>query len=249
MAETTILPAKWDVPQSLRARLSKQVGRQREIVDAGHLLLVLHAVPRLGDRERRGQFFWRSPDGNWSSNELGSGVGALSKHIDTFENAIVKLDRQAEQASSVDELFDVLGRLAPVRRTASHLYQVLYQVRQSFPEYTELINARDRAYGVERQADLLQQATKNELDLAVAKRAEEQAASGHRMAVAAFRLNMLVAFFFPVATLTAVFGANLRHGLEEIAAPWPFLVLIGIGLLLGLVLTLVVTKRPPPSRQ
>ena len=60
------------------------------------------------------------------------------------------------------------------------------------------------------------------------------------MAVAAHRLKMLVAFFFPIATLTALFDANFRHGLEEwdrVNAPLPLIVLISAGLLCGALLT------------
>jgi Mg2+ and Co2+ transporter CorA len=64
---------------------------------------------------------------------------------------------------------------------------------------------------------------------------------------------MLAAFFFPIATLTAIFGVNLRHGYEERHVPQLFLVTIGAGLLMGLLLTLLIGRRPrrapnnPPS--
>ena len=64
------------------------------------------------------------------------------------------------------------------------------------------------------------------------------------MVVAAHRLNMLAAFFFPIATLTAIFGVNLRHGYEERHVPQLFLVIIGVGLLMGLLLTLFIGRRP-----
>ena len=61
---------------------------------------------------------------------------------------------------------------------------------------------------------LLYNEARNSLDFSIARRGEEQARSSHRMAVSAHRLNLLAAFFFPIATLTALFGVNLRHGLE-----------------------------------
>ena len=57
------------------------------------------------------------------------------------------------------------------------------------------------------------------------------------MAVAAHRLNGLAAFFFPIATVMTIFGANLKHGLEERYWPLPFLVCAGLGLIGGIVLT------------
>jgi Mg2+ and Co2+ transporter CorA len=55
---------------------------------------------------------------------------------------------------------------------------------------------------------------------------------------------MLVAFFFPIATLCGVFGTNLKHGLEDASWPLPFVVVVSMGLLLGAVLKTLVTRRP-----
>ncbi|MBI2480873.1 MAG: hypothetical protein HYV60_20265 [Planctomycetia bacterium] len=85
---------------------------------------------------------------------------------------------------------------------------------------------------------------KNALDVAVAKRAEEQAVTSHRMSVSSHRLNVLVAIFFPLATLMAIFGANLRHGWEDAWPPIPMLVVIALGLALGGILTMFVTRTP-----
>ncbi len=60
------------------------------------------------------------------------------------------------------------------------------------------------------------------------------------MSVSAHRLNMLAAFFFPLATIAAVLGANVKHGWEELPAPLPFFIMLGIGLAAGVFLTLYV---------
>jgi hypothetical protein len=91
---------------------------------------------------------------------------------------------------------------------------------------------------------------KNGLDFAVAWQAEQQAESSYQMSVATHRLNLLVAFFFPIATATAIFGANLKHGLEKwdlTSGPLPLIVVLGAGLMAGLILTSFVarpTERP-----
>jgi Mg2+ and Co2+ transporter CorA len=86
------------------------------------------------------------------------------------------------------------------------------------------------------------------LEYAVARRAEEQARSSHAMAVSAHRLNLLAAFFFPLATLAAVFGMNLPHGLENVSPPIPFLATLGVGLVMGLFLRgLVTADRAAPA--
>jgi hypothetical protein len=64
------------------------------------------------------------------------------------------------------------------------------------------------------------------------------------MAVAAHRLNMLVAFFFPVATLATVFGMGLDHRLEKyLAPPFAFLAVILVGLALGGLLAAMLPRR------
>ena len=103
----------------------------------------------------------------------------------------------------------MLEQLTPTHRAAQNLYQVLQEARNMCPDYRDIIDVRDRAYVIERTADLLFSGTKNSLDFIVAKRAEEQVHASHRMAAAAHRLNILAAFFFPIITLTTIFGVDV----------------------------------------
>ncbi len=240
---TMIIPATWQIPESIRSRLGSSVGRQRVMFQEGHLLLVLHAPPKSQDAERHGRFFWRNPQGEWTSKDLGVGIRSLAKHIEEYEEIIARLDREEEQATTADRCFQVLEDLAPVYRSARNLHLVLQEARKLCPDDPDIINMRDRAYTIERNAELLYGETKNALDYAVVKRAEEQAQASRHILVASHRLNMLVAFFFPIATLTAVFGVNLEHGFEHKHSPHLFLGTIAIGLLLGLVLTAFVGRR------
>jgi hypothetical protein len=237
----SILPVSWKVPAVFRERLGAKVGRQRTMFSDGHLLLVLHKPPRPGEEERSGRFFWRSPQGEWASSDLGSGPSAMNKHLGEYGDLIEKYDRLEENASEAEDYFDVLRAISPLQRAARHLHQVLQEARQRCPEDRNIINYRDRAYELERAADLLYGGTQHSLDFAVAKRSEEQAHASQKMALSAHRLNLLVAFFFPVATLAAIFGSNLKHGLEDVPAPVPFLILTLIGLFLGLFLWLFVS--------
>lgn len=238
-----LIPPLWKVPQVFRDRMGEQVGRQRPMVADGHLLLVFHAPPKPNENQRHGRFFWRDPEGQWVSKERGTGVNALNQHLEDYEEMITSLDRLEEQATSSAEYFAILEQLSPLHRAATNLHQVLQEAREQCPEFRELINLRDRAYGIERTAELLLVEVKNALDVAVAKRAEEQAISSHQMAVSAHRLNKLAAFFFPIATLMAIFGANLRHGWEEAWPPIPMLIVLGLGLALGGILTIFVTRK------
>lgn len=237
------LPATWKVPPVFRDRLGRQAGRQRAMFADGHLLLVLHAPPTTDTAVREGRFFWREPDGTWHSSEGGTGPSVVERHLEQYAKAIVTFDQQEEAAHSTEAYFDVLNGLSPLLRATRHMHDTLQDARKQCPEAREIINFRDRAYELERQAELLCGDAKNSLDYIVAKRAEEQAENGERMAAAAYRLNLLVAFFFPVATLSAVFGTNLQHTLEHLAPPWPFLIMVGLGLVAGVLLQQLVTTR------
>ncbi|MCH5373674.1 MAG: CorA family divalent cation transporter [Planctomycetes bacterium] len=241
METKSLIPRVWEVPEIFRRRLGNKVGRQRLMEADGHLLLVLHLPPAPDEIERQGRLIWRRPDGTWTWNDLGSGPQVVNKHLDQYADLIQKCDDQEEHAGNVEDYFSVMERLAPLMRAARHQHQVLQEARKACPDDREIINFRDRAYEIERSAELLYSETKNSLDLAVARRAEEQAESSRRMAVSAHRLNLLAAFFFPLATISAVFGTNLRHGLETLPPPWPLLALVGVGLLCGIVLTGFVT--------
>jgi len=255
MTKKSILPAVWQVPQNFRDRLGSDAGRQRVMQADGHLLLVLHAPPKADDPRRVGRFFWRDEAGLWSSNELGNGINALNKHLDEYESILGDLDRQEEQATAADDYFEVLVRLSPVRRAAINLYEVLQEARKMCPEFHEIIDARDRAYTIERTAELLTSETKNALDLTVARRAEEQARASQRMAVASHRLNILAAVFFPIATVAAIFGLDLET-LSAILGrdsqslvqggllPPLFIGLIVGGLAIGALLTFLINRAP-----
>jgi hypothetical protein len=237
-----LIPPLWKVPQVFRDRMGEQVGRQRSMVADGHLLLVLHAPPKPNENQRHGRFFWRDAEGQWTSKDRGTGINALNKHLEEYEELIAALDRLEEKATTSGEYFTILEQLSPVQRTATNLHRVLQEAREECPEFRELINLRDRAYGLERTAELLLAEVKNALDVLVAKRAEEHAVSSHRMSVSAHRLNVLAALFFPLATLMTIFGANLRHGWEDTWPPIPMLIVLGLGLALGGILTVFVTQ-------
>jgi hypothetical protein len=248
--DTNLLPADWDVPQKLRARLGTSAGRQRLIHEDGHLLLVLHAPPGADDTYRRGRFFWRDRNGNWSAAPKSEHIANLDQHLNEYRTAIEKLEQDEDAARDARDYFDLLDRLAPLTRSTRNMYETLQEARETVRDDRELIVARDLAYELNRRADLLQQDAQSGLDFAVAWQAEQQAEASHQMAVATHRLNLLVAFFFPIATATAIFGANLRHGLEgwdERLGPLPLIAIIGVGLVIGLLLTAFVTspaKRP-----
>jgi len=242
MAAKSVLPPLWEVPQEFRDRLGHKAGRQRAMMTDGHLLLVFHHPPGPEDVHRTGRFLWRQPDGTWNSSDLGAGPQALERHISEYADLLERYDRRVEEAATADELFGVLHALAPLHRSAMHMHHVLQEAREMCPEARDVLVYRDLAYDTERTAELLYNEARNTLDFAIAKRAEEQSHSADRMAASSHRLNLLVAFFFPIATLATVFGANLANGVEHFAGPAPLLTMVGVGLVFGILLFSFVSR-------
>jgi hypothetical protein len=240
-----LLPATWTVPDVFRDRLGESAGRQRAMFEDQHLLLVLHAPPGPDDEKREGRFFWRKQDGSWASTTGATGQMALDAHLAEYDEILDALDEREERAHSADDYFELMRQLNPIVRATRNLHTALQQAREMVRDDKRIINFRDQAYSLERRAELLASDTKNTLEYAIARRSEEQAAAGEKMAVAAHRLNLMAAFFFPLATLSAIFGVNLRHGLEpeRFDSLWPFVSVTATGLLAGCVLALYLTRR------
>ena len=248
MSQVSLLPSNWKVPQVFRDRLGNKVGRQRVMLADGHLLLVLHAPPAPDDRHRQGRFFWRSPEGTWQSSSLGDGIQALDKHLQQYLQDLHTLESAEDRAQTADDYFPILQAIAPLHRSAGNMHNTLQEARESVREDRDLMVCRDHAYMIERSIELLQSDTKNGLDCVVARRAEEDAQNGRRMAAAAHRLNVMVAIFFPIATLATIFGMNLQSGLETVG-PMLFWVVLFVGVVVGAVVkeSIVGGSRDKPS--
>jgi len=247
------LPHDWQTPEKFAKRLGDDVGRQRVMSTEGHLLLVLHEPPSPGVAPRVGRFFWRDAEGNWRSKPLGDGVQALKRHVAEFAERAEELEKECLDAASAEAYYELLQALAPLHRTARHLHAVLQAAREHVPEDRDLINLRDQAGEVERTLEFLHSDAKNGLDFTVAHQAEKQSHRSYEMAVAAHRLNLLAATFFPLATLSAVFGAVFgmmvayeAHGLHDVDMPTVFGSVMAVGLVCGLVLGWLIARKPTP---
>jgi hypothetical protein len=234
MVPKSVLPPSWELPAEFRQRVGEKIGRQRVMFADGHLLLVLHRPPRKNDTERSGRYLWRKPDGTWQSNDLGAGPVSLTRHLAEFNDVIERYDKQEDDAKGATDFYLILDGMSPIHRTIRNLHTALQEAREAVAGDRDLINARDRAYELERRAELLVGDVRNALQFATARKAEEQVTAAHRLAVSGHQLNMLVAFFFPIAALTSIFGTNLSHPLEQyLPPPYAFLSVIGFGLILG----------------
>lgn len=240
---TNVLPSTWQVPQVFSDRLGKQVGRQRAMQDGGHLLLVLHEPPRPDDNTRQGRIFWRDAAGQWQSNKMGSGVSAIQKHLAEYNELIAQIDSRLDEANTAEEFFQLIRQLGPLQRSAANQHSVLQHAREMFKNDRQIIDLRDQAYEIHRTLELMFQEGRMGLDYAIARRAEEQSEHAEAIAGTAHRLNLLAAFFFPLAALSAIFGMNLHSGLEREDLFPAFWFLLIFGILSGVFLYQYVVQR------
>lgn len=238
-----LVPSNWQLPPLLQRRLGRSVGRQRLMTHEDHLLIVAHDVPLLDESDRRGVLFWRDSAGEWRSSNGEPGTVAIENLLAKYDRKLDEFEQAEMQSTRSEEYLPLLEGLAPVARAANNFYTVMQEARKTFPDVTELIDWRDHAYDVSRTAELTYQYAKDSMDVAVVKRAEDQAAASDRMARAAHKLNMMAALFFPLATLGSIFGTTLTDNWSWADTPQPFLLFLTGGLVSGVLLAMFVGSR------
>jgi hypothetical protein len=217
----SVIPDGWAVPAKFRQRIGSSAGRQRAMIDSGHLLLVLHEIPGHDEAERRGRLFWRSPEGEWrATGTPGKGLPALKAHLEKFREVIHDLDEKVDDAKNAADLYHVLRAMTPIARTARNTARALQEARAGIDD-RELITLRDLAGDLERSAELTVTDAQNALEYLETKAAEEQTVLAKKGADAQHRLNLIAALFFPVTALGSILGTNMHTGLEG-HPPWVF---------------------------
>ncbi|HWN96532.1 MAG TPA: CorA family divalent cation transporter [Methylomirabilota bacterium] len=241
-----IIPPTWNLPEAIRVRLGQSTyGRQRAIVEEGHLLLVLHKPPGPDDRGREGVLFWRSPAGEWQCNRGGPGSGGLKRHVQSYVDIEGKLTQDYEAASTNGELFDLQETLTPLVRASRGMHNAMQAAREAIKQDAFIIEVRDLAYEVERNLDLLFEDVRNAIQQATAREAEVQARASKEALTASHRLNILAALFLPLTAITSLFGMNFTRGIDE-HIPIMFWLVFAGGVTLGFVIKNWVTAKPKP---
>lgn len=248
-----ILPATWNIPESIRARIGKTTyGRQRAIFEEGHLLLVLHQPPTGADSKRVGELFWRTPSGDWHWNHGASMSTTVKRHLQSYAELEAKIAEECETATDLRQHFDLLEKLVHLARAARNQHAALQAAREAVKGDPFLVELRDLAYDLERSFDLLLEDVRNTIAYRTARKAEEQAHASQAALRASHRLNVLAALFFPLTALTSLFGMNLTHGVNpnSPAVFWSIFggsVIVGLGIMFWVVGRSVDTKRTPPK--
>lgn len=188
------------------------------MIEAGHLLLILHELPKPGEVERTARLFWRAPTGEWrATGSKGNGLKVLQEHLQGYRKRVQELDDEIDVATTAAQLYNVLRNLTPLARAARYLHRALQDAREGI-DNRDIIVMRDIAGDIERTLELLMGDAKNALDYIEAKEAEAQTALARRATEAQHRLNKVAALFLPITAVGSMLGMNLTNGLEGMTA-------------------------------
>ena len=234
MEQKITIPHNRHIPTSISARISEIPGTQRCLEADGHLVLILHKLPTPFDPQRYPRLFWRSPDGTWASNDLGAGINALQRHVTEFNDWVLKLEEKETRATSPEEYFQIRHELTPIYRAAQNMSATISRGYEMFPDDRGLLACRNLAATVARTGELLKEDATYGLEYFMAKQAESQALAAHR-------LNLIAAIFFPMLAFASIFGMNLEHGFEH-KAPWLFWLFVASGIVIGMVMKFLVFR-------
>lgn len=227
------LPAHWALPESIVRRFGIEPGRQRVMDEDDHLLLILHHPPTsLDDANRKAALFWQDHEDEWRSYPTAGGIVALRKHLDCYAEIISRLDDEVDAAKSPRDYFEVMKQTNPLVRATRNQYLVLEEARKARPDSRNLIVLRDQAEALDRAIELVAADAKSGMDFSMAESSERQALFSYEAGVEARRLNRLVAFFFPVATLVTIFGINNPEEVLQLRSFW---IVLGVGIIAGFI--------------
>lgn len=243
------IPHNWQVPEKFRDRMGNQAGHQRCMIEAGHLLVILHDIPDPETPDKReAKLFWRSPEGTWQSSSGGPpGIGPLKDHVEAFVEAANRLEERGDHATTADDWFALIYASGPMVRSARNMHHALQEAREAVKADRALIAVRDRAGDAQRAFELIHAHAQEGLRYTSAKRAEEQAQGAQHMLEAAHRLNMIAAVFLPVTAVATLLGMNLKHGLEDMPAPVTFWVTVVLSFVFGWWIKASMPRPPAPA--
>ena len=167
----------------------------------------------------------------------GGGLSGLEEHLAAYRAAIHHLDEEVEAAKTARQYFDVMRRMHPLQRSTRSMFEAIQAMREALSEDTRVINMRDQAADLERAIELIAADAKAGMDFTLAESASQQALAAEVANQEARRLNRLAAFFFPLATLVAVFGMNPPESITQARGFW---VVLAAGIVLGFIVHSVV---------
>jgi len=218
-------------------------GRQRAIVEEGHLLLVVHRPPKATDATREGVLYWRNPAGEWQASRGAPGQNGLKRLVLDYAALEASLTESYEKAADATTLFSLLDSVTPAARAAHNLHVALQAAREGIQNDLFLIELRDMASDVDRNFELLHDDVRHAIQYRSVREAEAQARLSQEAVRASHRLNILAALFLPLTAIGSVFGMNLVHGLND-QSPFLFWFVLACGIGLGAGMMAWVLAKP-----
>ena len=235
MTVSSPIPHNWEVPKVFRDRFGARAGRQRVMSADGHMMVILHEVPR-PNVDPTARLYWRKPDGSWKSSGSGAtNINALRAHVDEMTVAIDELEARAARAVCAKDWFAIMHEVSPLHRTVLGQSATLQEARDLAKTDRELISIRDTAQESERAVELITTHARAGLDYSIAQASENNAHATEHVVQSQHRLNLIAATFLPISALGALLGTNLQSGLESWNAPYAFWVVMAAALLIGII--------------
>jgi len=239
-----VIPHNWEVPKIFRDRLGSHAGRQRTMHHEGHLLIILHEVPKSDGGERVARLYWKKPDGTWKATGSGATtIAPLKAHVEEYGAAEDELETRARTATKASDWFELIHESAPLLRAARGMAAALQEARELSKTDNQIISLRDTAQDIERSLELIHGHAKSGLDFAIAKGTEDAAKNSEHAAETGHRLNLIAATFLPISAIGSLFGMQMEHGLEHVEAPWVFWGVAAAAFLLGLIVRGTLPKK------
>lgn len=233
---SNVIPHNWEVPKIFRDRLGSHAGRPRTMHHDGHLLIILHDVPRPEASDRTGRLHWRKPDGTWkSTGSNATTIAALRAQVEEYGTAEDGLESRAAAAKRATDWFELIHESAPLLRASRGMAVALQEAREYAKTDSQIIALRDTAQDIERSLELIHGHAKSGLDYAIAKGTEDAAKNTEHVLESGHRLNLIAATFLPISAIGSLFGMQIEHGLEHNEAPWVFWGIATFAFVLGLV--------------
>ena len=198
---------------------------------------------RLADaRTRVTRVFLRTPDGKWFCNGRPEGLKKLFLLLKQYSELVENLENELDDADTPDKLLDLIEKVTPLVRSSHNMFNTIQSARETIKSDAKIIEARDSAYEIQRNFELLHSDAKMALDHRIAKNAESDAAAGREAVKAQHRLNILAAIFFPLTALCSLFGMNIQCGLERFGF-FAFWIILSVGIVLGFIIKGWVLKK------
>lgn len=206
------VPDRWELPEKLKARIGKKVGRQRTIHEEGHTVILIHQVPAASEKTRKEACCWIKPDGSMHFHPQADKFDLV---FDGYRKKLNTLDKEYNEANTALQYFNILEEITPVHFAIVRMASALQMARDQLPANRQVLLWRDETFEIQRESEIFQVCTKNALDYHQAKSVEDLSQITFELSKTSHKLNMMATLFVPMMAICGLFGMNVFSGLED----------------------------------